>query len=690
MKNIIIALLTGFSANFLLAQVDRSKMPRSGPAPNIEFGKYKIYELKNGLKVIVVENHKLPRITMRLIIDHDPIFEGEKAGYVSLAGEMLRQGTTSRLKDQLDEEIDFMGASLSTSSKSVSISGLSKYNEKLMEIMADILLNPAFPIKEFEKLKKQEISALQTSKNRPDEVANNVFKSVLFGLDHPYGEVLTIQKIENIDIEDCKQYYQNFWVPNQAYLAIVGDIKAKKAKKMTKKYFGDWQKSSVPKNNFEKSTTPDRVMISFVNRNNAVQSVLRLGNIIDLKPGDPDIVKLNLTNQILGVSSMGRLFQNIREDKGYTYGAYSKHSYDKLIGSFSASASVRNEVTDSAITEFFYEFNRIRSGFASEEEIEGAKNFIIGAYGRSLESPNTVANFALNIQRYNLPNDYYENYLNRLKSLTANDIMKTAKKYIKSHSMHITVVGKASKVADKLEKFGSVEYFDEEGNKIEKPSIPVPEGVTAQMVIDNYIKNKGGRENLARVKDLRMKMNAEIPGTPMQLSAEIIRKRPNMYKMEVIAAGMGTIQKQVFDGKKGTQSAMGRSIPMEGKELEEMKAEAMFDKEMKYGEMGYVIEFTRMAMVDGKKAYVIEVTSPVGSIITEYYHAESGLKLREERLVESPQGNVVNTTTYNEFINVDGVMYPKIMVIDAGSQKIKMTVIDIQVNKGVKNEEFVN
>jgi len=687
MKNIFSLLLISLFATMAMAQVDRSKMPEPGKAPEIEFGKYKVYELDNGLKVIVVEDHKLPRLTMSLTVDRDPIFEGEKAGYVTLAGQMLRQGTTNRPKEQLDEEVDYIGASLSTSSSFIFTSGLSKYNEKLMEIMADVALNPSFPVEEFEKLKKQQISGIQSSKDDPDQVAGNVFGTVLYGKDHPYGEMLTIEKVESVELEDCKQYYQNYWIPNQCYLTIVGDIKPRKAKKMAKKYFGDWEQGNIPRNTFTAPATPDNVMISLVNKDNAVQSVLRMGNTIDLKPGDPDIVKLELANQILGVGSKGRLFQNIREDKGYTYGAYSDYDYDKLIGSFTANASVRNEVTDSAIAEFFNEFNRIRTEPVTEEELEGSKNFIIGSFGRSLESPNTVASFALNIQRYNLPEDYYENYLSRLQALTTADVMEVAKKYIKPENMHITLVGKANQIADKVEKFGPIQYYDEKGNKTEKPSIPVPEGVTAQMVIDNYIKALGGKEKLESVKDLRMKMNAEVAGAPMQLSAEIVRKRPNKYKMEITATGMGVVQKQVFDGTKGTQSAMGQTQSLQGEELEEMKAESTFNKEMKYLQMGYELNLDRMAMVDGKKAYVLEVTSPAGSTTTEYYDAESGYKIKEEQTVETPQGEMVSSTSYADYTDKDGFKYAKSITVNSG-QVINMTVTEVKVNSGVKDSEF--
>ena len=262
------------------------------------------------------------------------------------------------------------------------------------------------------------ISGIESSKDNPQAVAGNVFNARLYGKDHPYGENATVESVNAVDLDDCKTYYSNYWIPNATYLAIVGDVKAKDVKKLAKKHFGDWKPGNKPESTYPTPTKPDGLAISFINKESAIQSVLVMGNTINLKPGDPDEVKMALTNEILGAGAQGRLFLNIREDKGYTYGAYSNYDSDRLIGEFTANASVRNEVTDSAVTEFMKEFNRIRTEPATDEEIRGAKNAVIGSFGRALERPQTIANFALNINRFNLPEDYYETYLPRLEKLT--------------------------------------------------------------------------------------------------------------------------------------------------------------------------------------------------------------------------------------------------------------------------------
>ncbi len=688
MKKILTFIFALALTNMALAQLDRSVQPEAGPAPELDFGKYKLYELKNGLKIIVVEDHKLPRLTMNMVVDRDPIFEGKKAGYVQIAGDMLRQGTTNRPKAQLDEEIDFMGASVFTSSSNVYASGLSKYKDKLVEIMADIVLNPAFPQEEFEKLKKQTISGIESAKDDPQQVGSIVFNSRLYGKDHPYGESPTVATVESIELEDCRTYYNNYWVPNSTYLAIVGDIKAKDAKKLVEKYFGKWASGNRPANVFEAPAKPEGLAVSLTNKESAVQSVLNMGNTIQLKPGDPDEVKMKLTNQILGVGSLGRLFLNIREDKGYTYGAYSSYDDDRLIGEFAANASVRNEVTDSAVVEFMNEFNRIRTEPVSDQELEGSKNAIIGSFGRALERPQTIANFALNIQRFNLDDDYYETYLTRLQELTKEDVMATAKKYIQPDNMHLVVVGKASEVADKLEKFGKVQYFDEQGNPTTKPSMPIPDGMTAQMVIDNYIKAKGGAENMKKVKDIQISRTAVVPGAPAPLKQVDMQKRPNLFKSTMTMPGMGTVQEMRFDGTNGHMGGMQGSKDLEGEELESLKLDAIMDQELQYSELGYQMNLVSMAMVDGEKAYVLELTDPFGETVTHYYSAETNLLIKQEEKQETPQGPIVSSTLYKDYRDVEGVKYPYTMLITTGGQKIDLTVDDIKVNQGLKDEAF--
>lgn len=687
MKRILASLLILLITASGYAQVDRSIRPKPAPAKAIELGDYKSYTLDNGLKIIVVKNDKLPRVSFSLVVDRDPFLEGNKAGFVSLAGSLMRNGTINRTKEQLDKEVDFIGATLFTGATNAYASGLSKYSEEIIGLMADVALNPSFPQEEFDKLKKQSLTGIESAKDDPNSLSSRLSNSSLYSLDHPYGELETEASINNITIEDCKSFYNENWSPNQAYIVVVGDIKAKKAKKLIKKYFGEWASKEVSTREYEMPAKPSKSVVNIINRNSSVQTVIRLANTIDLQPGSEDIVAVQLMNQILGGGSMGRLFQNIREDKAYTYGAYSQYDSDELVGSFSANASVRNEVTDSSVVEFIKEFKRLQTEKVSEQELQDAKNNIIGSFGRNLERPQTIASFALNIARYNLPEDYYKTYLQRLGAVSADDIMAASKKYINSDALIITAVGKAADIASKLEQFGEVKYYDFNGLETGAPSFPVPAGVTAESVINGYINAIGGQENLAKVKDISIMMSASISGMPMEATAKTLKKRPNLFLTEMNVVGFGTVQKVYFDGIKGESSGMQGSAVLEGDELEEIKNQGAFFGEAEYLSKGYELNLVAINMVEGEEAYTLEVDKN-GEVQTEYYSVKTGLKLREESTTEGPQGEMTVSQDYSDYRAVEGVMLPFKINISQGAQKIEMITTEAKINSGLKKSDF--
>ncbi|MGB0167344.1 MAG: M16 family metallopeptidase, partial [Luteibaculum sp.] len=360
MKHItsLLILLSFTLASF--AQVDRSKAPEPGPAPKIQIGKSEKFTLENGLKVIVVENNKRPVVSYSLTLDYVPFMEGEVAGNAAIAGSLLRAGTANMSKAEIDKNIDFIGATLVTSSNGIYGQSLSKHSDKLLSIFSDVLLNPSFPAEELEKEKKKTISGLAAAKEDPNAIMSNVSRALTYGKNHPYGELETEKTVGNISVETCKDFYNTYFRPNIAYLVIVGDITRAEAEAKAKKYFGSWKKQEVPMAKLPEVKGPQGKQVCFVPKTGAVQSVINVTYPINLKPGAPDAIPATVMNSILGGGVFsGRLMQNLREDKGYTYGARSSLDTDPYVASFTAYASVRNEVTDSSVTEFLYELDRI-------------------------------------------------------------------------------------------------------------------------------------------------------------------------------------------------------------------------------------------------------------------------------------------------------------------------------------------
>lgn len=677
-----------FTLQFSFAQkLDRSVRPKPAAAPSIKLGDTKSFELENGLKVFVVENTKLPRVSFSLVLNVDPTLEGDAAGLQSVFGELMSTGTSSRTKEQLNNEIDFMGASLNTSAIGINASSLKKHAEKLIAIMADVAMNPDFKNEELEKIRINIISGLAAEKDNPDAIISNVQRTLVYGKNHPYGEIQTEETVKNISLEKCKKFYDTYWKPNVAYLAVVGDITADEAKKLIEKYFAEWKPADVPKTTYSTPSNLSERKVAIVNKAGAVQSVINVTNYVELKPGADDEIKVRVMNTLLGGGMSSRLFLNLRETHGYTYGSYSKLSADRLATSFIAYAKVRNAVTDSAINEIFNELNRIRNEVPTKEDVEGIKNYLTGIFAISLEDPQTIANFAINIERYGLPKDYYTNYLKRLSEVTIDDVQQMAQKYIKPENCWVIVVGNRDEVRDKLSPFtksGKVELFDNYGNPLNDMKA-APAGVTTQTVINNYINAIGGEKNISKIKDLSIVMNATIQGMGIEMKS--YQKTPNKYMMQI---GMGEMifQKMVYDGIKGRSSGMQGTKDLQGEELEELQYQSIMFIETQYDKLGFKTTLKGVEAVDGKEAYVLEITSPKGSKSTEYFDVKSGLKLRSVRSVDSPQGPITQTTDYADYKDVKGVKFPHEINQTAGPQLFKMKVKSIEVNKKLKDSLF--
>ncbi len=670
----------------LFAQLDRSKLPQPAPAPEVKIGEYESFELPNGLKVFVVENHKLPRVTFSLFIDIDPILEGNHVGYVSAAGELLRTGTKTRTKDKIDEEIDFIGAELSTSPNGITASALEKHKEKILEIMSDIILNANFKQEELDKIKKQMLSSIAVSKDEPNSIARRVSSVLMFGNNHPYGEPETEESVNSITLEMCKNYYETYFKPNAAYLAVVGDINKEKAKSLIQKYFGKWEKKDVPKNFYETPKPPLINKVCLVDRPSSVQSVIAICYPAELKIGSEDEIKASVMNLILGGSATGRLFMNLRESKGYTYGSYSQLKADPIAGSFFAFAQVRNSVTDSAITEILKEMKRIRNEKVSEQELEKAKNYLAGEFIRSLENPATIARFAINTARFNLPKDYYKNYLKNLAAVTADDVLESAKKYIKPANAYILVVGNGEEISKNLTNLsitGKIEYYDVFGNPYDPSLKKLPAGLTVEQVINKYIEVIGGKENLLKVKDRVIKLTGSTQG--MNINVTISQKYPNKL-MQLIDAGVFQ-QKTIFDGEKGKVEVMGQSQELNSEQVESLKEQAL-DAPLDYAKYGLKPELAGIESINGKDAYKVVLTSSSGKKTTQYYDVESGLLIRTISNVTTPQGSFMQTMDLSDYKEVQGLKYPFKFVQSFGPQSIELNVSSVEVNTNLPDSLF--
>jgi zinc protease len=666
--------------------LDRTKLPINGPAPIIKIGKVENFTLANGLKVYVVKNTKLPRVAFNLVLDRDPLLEGEYAGLTQAVGDLLSTGTKNRTKDQFDEETDFIGASLNTTSTGIYASSLKKHSEKLLDLMSDIILNPNFTQSELDKIKKQMKSGLATAKDNPDAIANKVSQVLLFGKDHPYGEQMTNATVDKINLEVCNNYYKTYFRPNIGYLAVVGDITVDEAKILTEKHLSSWQHADVPKMLYSTNNRNTKTKVIVVDRPNSVQSVISIVNAVDLKIGSPEAIKARITNDILGGND-ARLFNNLREKHGYTYGANSYLSADKLIGKFSANASVRNTVTDSSVAEMMKEIKGMLNSKPSEDELNKTKNAIEGLFVFSLEKPQTVADFAINTARYNLPGDYYTNYLKNVEATSAEDIQAMAQSYFKPENCYIIVVGKASEIAEKLKKFGEIEYYDVEGNKIDAPVVQKanPVAITAQNILEKYLMAIGGKEKIASVNNIELNYTGNFQdGT--EIATKISKKVPNKCLQEVIVRG-NVMQKTVIDGIKGVTINNGQESALKDTELKQAIAKGSIFYEQdpqKYGLKAVIKGVEKINEVDCNK---IEYTIGDAKWI-EYFDINSGLKVKSAETRNSPNGELTTTISYSNYKEINGIKFPSNLIQTLGALKIELNLESVKINKVIDDKLF--
>lgn len=665
-------------------QAQDRPQPKSGPAPTININKPQSFVLKNGLKVLVVENHKLPRVSFNLTLDNPPYAEGNKKGVSDILSGMLGNGTQTINKDAFNEEIDFLGADINFYASGASANGLSRYSKRILELLADGALNPLFDKVEFEKEKEKIIEGLKADEKSVAAIARRVENVLVFGKEHYRGEYTSEETLKNVTFDDVVLNYNTYFVPANAYLVIVGDVNFKEVKKEVERLFGKWRKAMAPQLTYTNPKDVQYSQINFIDAPNAVQSEIALVNLSNLKMTDKEYFSVLLANQILGGGGEGRLFLNLREKHGWTYGAYSSIGSGKYINKFRSSASVRNTVTDSAVVEFFNELKRIKTELVSEEDLRNAKAKYVGNFVMQIEKPSTIAGYALNKETQGLPEDFYENYIKNINAVTAEDIKNAANKYFLSDNTRVVIVGKAGDVLAGLETMSKREklpifYFDKYGNPTEKPEVkkPVPAGVTAQTVLNNYINAIGGEKAVKNVKTLAIMSSGTVQGTPLEL---VVKTAPKKMGVEMKAMGM-TMMKQVVNEKEAYAVQQGQRKDYKDQELKDMQAEATTFRELALL-TDKDVTLTGIENINGTDAYAIK-----NGKSTYFYDVKTGFKVAEAKELEQGGQKMTQTTYYQDYKDVKGLKFPYKTIMNVGIE-IELITSEVKINDGVTDADF--
>ena len=682
-----ILLIALVASNFIFSQVDRSQIPPSGPDPEIKLGQPYEYELSNGLKLIIVENNKLPRASVNLFIDSQSYSSDGKTGIGSITSSLLGKGTKNISKDDFIEEIDFMGSTLALYTTGAYGSSLSKYFPRLLELLADGLLNPVFDLEEFTKEKERLLESIKENEKNVRTIASRVGDIIIYGKNHPNAEYTSESSINNISFDDLEVYFKKRFIPNNAYMVIIGDVNAEETKDRIVGLFSKWEKGKVITEDITVNSSFEQTEIHFIDMPNAIQSEIRFQNLIDMRKSNPDYISLLVANRILGGEPESRLESKIREDKGYAYYARSNFGSNKYASTtFNAFTSSRAEVTDSSVVELLSEIDKIKKIKVGDQELSDIKAAYFGDFVRESESPSTIAQYSVDIKIEELDNDYYKNFIRNVNQVSADDIIKVSNKYFNTNQGAIIIAGKGSELIDKLENLSydgkkiNINYYDKSGNIIDKPDYSVDSNITAEGIINRYINLIGGKENLEEVQSIELKGSADLnmQGQSFKLEFYSLKNNQNQSLSTVSAGGM-QVQKSVFNKDQGYNVVNGQKIILSEGELEQ----ALTDSKL-FSELSYDYEIVKLvgsSTIDDQKVYEIKISDNN----TEYYSIETGLKVKEveNQLIDGNQ--ITIETTIKEYQEVNGILIPSEInqvtpaVPIPGGISIKFNTIELNV-----------
>ncbi|MFN3638102.1 MAG: M16 family metallopeptidase [Chloroherpetonaceae bacterium] len=453
-----------------MSMLDRRIAPINPEPIHVAFPHTVEHTLSNGLKVMLYEQHDVPVVNVRLYIRAGSVLDGKALKASSFVFALLQQGTHKRTANEIADEIEFLGAELTASSSidfgSVSLTVMRKHLEKGLEILSDVVLNPAFMESEIEFVRQQSLSRLQFSKADATRLSSEAFNRLIYA-PHPYGNpsLGTIESLKALTREQLLEFYRKYFLANRAFITVAGDIEADTMIALLETYFGAWASHEVEELLYELPQKRTQSEVRLVKKDGAVQSVLNIGHL-SIARNDEAFIPLYVGNMILGGYFGSRLNMNLREKQGFTYGIRSGFDALRLAGDFNISTQVRNEVTGETIEQILFEVNRLLQEGISEKELTAAKRYIMGNFVIQNEVPTSIAVRLANVELYGLPKSYYNTYLDAINALERQQILDELTKHLHTESFVFVIAGDPSQVSRQVERFGALSVEDADGNLI--------------------------------------------------------------------------------------------------------------------------------------------------------------------------------------------------------------------------------
>jgi len=450
-----------------------NRAPVSKEVLRVKLPRPRATKLENGLSVLVLEQHKLPTVAFTLWVKTGALADPkELPGLAKATAEMLREGTTHRSSAQLAADVDGLGATLGASAafgadtSVISASGLSESTERLLELMSDVVLNPTFPADEFDKYQRRQVAQVEQMRSRPAFLAQERLQKVLYGDFAAAVVSATPDSLKAMTPAELKDFHDRYYVPGNALLGVVGDVEFDQVVALIQKAFAGWQSRPVAQPDLGRISPPTPTKIILVDRPDSVQTNILAGDLA-VRRADPDFIPLTVMNRVVGGGASARLFLNLREKHGYTYGAYSSFSSDIYPGAWRANTEVRNAVTDGSMHELMEELKRIRTEPVPAAELDEARRALVASFALSLEQPAALLNFWMTADYFRLPQDYWDRYPEQVAKVSPALVQQMARKYVDLDHLQVVCVGDGKLIKDVLKKYGPVEVYDANGKRVE-------------------------------------------------------------------------------------------------------------------------------------------------------------------------------------------------------------------------------
>lgn len=664
-------------------EIDVTKKPDPLPETSFKFPDHTEKMLSNGLKLFIVQDNEQPTVSIRLLIKGGSSMDGDKAGLADLVAGMLTKGAGDMTALQIAQKIDGVGADLSASAgvdyMTVSGFSLTKHLDLMLEVFSDVLQKPTFPEEEFEKMVSQTLAAIKNEKSSPNSLAAAMTRKVIYGADHPYGAKTTEESVNSTNIDDLKKFYSTWFKPNNATLAVVGDVNVNDIVAKLETVLKDWKKAPVPKIKVPKPE-PMPLGVYFVERPASVQSAISVATPT-VSYDHRDFETISIAARIMGGGFAGRLFKTLREKHSYTYSPWGYQTSSKFANRFACGSDVRNDVTDSSIIVIKEQLADLNNNAPSEQELYRIKKYTVGSYQMSFESSGYIASLIQNADFYGTPMKQVKTYPQRIMKMNGNDIKKVANQYMNTDNSYIIVVG-APEVKESLEKFGKVYTYDldlvsEDDKKKEEVSL------SAEEIIEKYTKAIGGNEAIERIKTIKATGDISLSAGPQSFKGTSVeyQKTPNKKYMKIDIGVM--VLEDWCDGQKVFKK-QGPLTEIKGAELAEMLLEYEMFMITKIFKLGFKAEVK--GSVDG--IIQMDITSPSGNPRSLFFDSKTFYLTKISQVTNSPQGQMAVEYTLNNYKDFGGVKLPTVSKTTSPMFSMEATVT-YSINEEVDDAMFV-